>query len=189
MSNAPAHSRRVDAFERLIEPLLAPAYRTALQFARNAADAEELVQDASVQAFRAFGSFREGTYFRAWFFRILTNLAIHRYRQKQRRPDSVSLDSATDSGLWDLANRDGTADPATEVFAKFDRERVCQALDALPEEFGTVCTLYLMEEFSYEEIAEILEVPIGTVRSRLHRGRKILQRSLLSLAQEQGWVE
>lgn len=188
MSEAPPQASTVHAFERLIEPLMAPAYRTALQFARNAADAEELVQDATVQAYRAFGSFREGTYFRAWFFKILTNLAIHRYRQKKRRPDSVSLDSAADTGLWEMA-RDEGAGPESQVFTKFDRERVSDALDALPDEFQTVCTLYLMEEFSYEEISEILGVPIGTVRSRLHRGRKLLQISLIGLAQEQGLLQ
>lgn len=187
MPEVPTQPYPLERFERLVEPLMAPAYRTAYQFARNAADAEELVQDATVQAYRAFGSFREGTYFRAWFFKILTNLAIHRYRQKQRRPDSVSLDSAADTGLWELA-KDKDAGPEEQVFSKFDRERVSDALDALPDEFQTVCTLYLMEEFSYEEIAEILEVPIGTVRSRLHRGRKLLQAALAGLAIERGWT-
>lgn len=189
MPDAPSRAHSVDEFERLLEPVVGPAYGTAHQFMRNSADAEELVQDAAVQAFKAFESFHLGTNFRAWFFRILTNLAIHRYRQKQRRPDAVPLEDVSDLFLFEQARKNSaTTDPAALVIGRLDQELVSQALEALPEEFRVACTLYFMDEFAYQEIAQITDVPVGTVRSRLHRGRKLLQQSLWHVAQEYGVV-
>ena len=185
------HSRdTTSSFERQLTPLLGPAYGTALHMTRHKDDAEDLVQEAAVRAFRSFHTFQEGTNFKAWFFKILTNLYLNQYRQRQREPDTVSLDEAPDLFLYSHTVSEGlhsrSADPATLVLGKIDTEYVAAAIAALPEEFRAVCALYFMEEFSYQEIATILECPVGTVRSRLHRGRKALQRELWHVAQELG---
>jgi RNA polymerase sigma-70 factor, ECF subfamily len=177
-------------FEQLLTPLLGAAYGTALHMTRNRDDAEDLVQEAAVRAFRSFHTFQEGTNFKAWLFRIITNLYLNKYRQKQREPEMVNLDDAPPLQLYSRTCEEGlqrrSADPATLVLRKIDTEQVAAAIGALPEEFRTVCALYFMEEFAYQEIAEMLDCPIGTVRSRLHRGRKALQRELWHIAQEQG---
>jgi RNA polymerase sigma-70 factor (ECF subfamily) len=156
---------------------------------RHKDDAEDLVQEAVVRAFRSFHTFEEGTNFKAWFFRILTNLYLNKYRQKQRQPEIVDLEDAPDLYLYSQTRREGwnsqTEDPAGLVMRKLDTEQVAAAIDALPEEYRTVCALYFMEEFAYQEIAEMLDCPIGTVRSRLHRGRKLLQRALWHLVEDQ----
>jgi RNA polymerase sigma-70 factor, ECF subfamily len=184
---APSTARRVEA---LLAPILGPAYGTALHMTRNREDAEDLVQEAAVQAFRAFGTFEEGTNFKAWFFRILTNLFLNKYRQKQREPQLVEFEDAPELYLYTQTRQSGLhawcADPAALVIRKMDAEHVADAIAALPEEFRTVCALYFMQEFSYQEIAEVLDCPVGTVRSRLHRGRRALQRTLWQVAQEQG---
>jgi RNA polymerase sigma-70 factor (ECF subfamily) len=179
-----------ETVERLLAPILGPAYGTALHMTRNREDAEDLVQEAAVQAFRAFHTFQEGTNFKAWFFRILTNLFLYKYRQKQREPQIVEFEDAPDLYLYAETRQAGlhdwSADPAALVLRKMDAEQVAAAIASLPEEFRTVCALYFMQEFTYQEIAEILVCPVGTVRSRLHRGRKALQRALWQIAQEQG---
>jgi RNA polymerase sigma-70 factor (ECF subfamily) len=176
--------------ERLLAPILGPAYGTALHMTRNREDAEDLVQEAAVQAFRSFGTFQEGTNFKAWFFRILTNLFLNKYRQKQREPQIVEFEDAPELYLYAQTRQAGlhawSADPAALVMRKMDAENVASAIAALPEEFRTVCALYFMQEFSYQEIAAILDCPVGTVRSRLHRGRRALQRALWHVAQERG---
>jgi RNA polymerase sigma-70 factor, ECF subfamily len=186
--NGPGRSA-ARSFERQFAPLLGPAYGTALHMTRHKDDAEDLVQEAVVRAFRSFHTFEEGTNFKAWFFRILTNLYLNKYRQKQRQPEIVDLEDAPDLYLYSQTRREGwnsqTEDPAGQVMRKLDTEQVAAAIDALPEEYRTVCALYFMEEFAYQEIAEILDCPIGTVRSRLHRGRKLLQRALWHLVEEQ----
>jgi RNA polymerase sigma-70 factor, ECF subfamily len=179
-------------FEQLLAPILGAAYGTALHMTRHKDDAEDLVQEAAVRAFRSFHTFELGTNFKAWFFRILTNLYLNKYRQKQHEPELVNLDDAPDLYLYSHTVASGlharSTDPAALVLRQLDTEQVAAAIRALPEEFRTVCALYFMEEFAYQEIAEILDCPIGTVRSRLHRGRRALQRELWHLAQEQGIV-
>jgi RNA polymerase sigma-70 factor (ECF subfamily) len=179
-------------FEQLLAPILRAAYGTALHMTRHKDDAEDLVQEAAVRAFRSFHTFELGTNFKAWFFRILTNLYLNKYRQKQREPEMVNLEDAPDLFLYAHTIAEGlqarSTDPAALVLRQLDTEQVAAAIGALPEEFRTVCTLYFMEEFAYQEIAEILDCPIGTVRSRLHRGRRALQRELWQLAQEQGII-
>ena len=176
--------------EEYLAPILGPAYGTAFHLTRNRDDAEDLVQEAAVQAFRFFHTFQEGTNFRAWFFRILTNLFLNKYRQKQREPQVVEFEDAPDLYLYAETRQAGlhsrSADPAALVLRKMEVEHVAAAIAALPEEFRTVSALYFMQEFSYQEIAEILDCPVGTVRSRLHRGRKALQRALWQIAQEHG---
>jgi RNA polymerase sigma-70 factor (ECF subfamily) len=190
MSEAASTERTRRTFEALITPVLAPAYGTALHMTRNRDDAEDLVQEATVRAFRSFHTFQEGTNFKAWFFRILTNLYLNKYRQKQREPEMIHFEDAPDLYLYSHTLNAGlhslSADPAALLMRKLTTEHVTAAIEALPEEFRTVCALYFMQEFSYQEIAEVLDCPLGTVRSRLHRGRKALQRELWHIAQEQG---
>jgi RNA polymerase sigma-70 factor (ECF subfamily) len=182
-------------FESYLTPVLTAAYGTALHMTRNGDDAEDLVQEAALHAFRAFDSFQEGTNFKAWFFRILTNLFINAYRRRQREPGTETLPDLEDApALYlfkqtrDLGIHAWNADPAALVLDRFETEQVCRAIAALPEEYRVVSALYFMEEFSYQEIAEMVGCPVGTVRSRLHRGRRMLQKALWHLAEQQGIV-
>lgn len=183
---------RHSAFEALLRPLLDPAYALAFSMSRNAADAEDLVQEAALRAFRAFDTFQRGTNFRAWFYRILTNCSYMRHRTAQRRPSTVGLDDAGDiylyrqtraAQLYDHAN-----DPASALISRMSVERVSEAISMLPDEYRTVASLYFLEDYSYQEIADLLDCPMGTVRSRLHRGRRMLQKALWSIAEEEGIV-
>jgi RNA polymerase sigma-70 factor (ECF subfamily) len=182
-------------FESYLTPILPAAYGTALHMTRNGSDAEDLVQEAALQAFRGFDSFQEGTNFKAWFFRILTNLFINAYRKRQREPGIDSLPDLEDAPalyLFKQTREIGihawNSDPAALVLERFEAAQVCRAIAALPEEYRVVSALYFMEEFSYQEIAEIVGCPVGTVRSRLHRGRRMLQKVLWHIAEQQGIV-
>jgi RNA polymerase sigma-70 factor, ECF subfamily len=190
LSQVESVGARARSFEQQLTPLLDAAYGAALHMTRHKDDAEDLVQEAVVRAFRFFHTFEEGTNFKAWFFRILTNLYLNKYRQKQRQPETVDLEDAPDLYLYSHTLSEGlharSADPARLVLSKIDTESVAAAIAGLPEEYRTVCALYFMEEFAYQEIAEIVDCPIGTVRSRLHRGRKALQRALWQMAQDHG---
>lgn len=180
------------AFEAELQPVLDKAYAVAYRLAGNRDDAQDLVQDAAIQAFRAFGSYQRGTNFKAWFTRILVNRFLNVKRAEQRRPQTVSIDEAEDFFLFQQAkNRkmlSRGSDPAAALTAKIDRELIAQALMELPPEFRAVATLYLIEDCTYEEIAQTLDVPIGTVRSRLHRGRKLLQKALWEIARERNVI-
>jgi RNA polymerase sigma-70 factor (ECF subfamily) len=179
-------------FDALLLAVLTPAYGYALRLTRHRADAEDLVQEASLLACGASHSFEAGTNFKAWFFRILVRCFYARHRTAQRRPQTVELDDTPDIYLYGNSIRSGLPssgeDPASLLLDRLGTERVVEAISQLPTEYGVVCTLYFMEDFAYHEIAEVLDVPVGTVRSRLHRGRKMLQKALWSLAQEAGVV-
>ncbi len=182
-------------FESYLTPILTAAYGTALHLTRNRDDAEDLVQEAALQAFRAFDSFQEGTNFKAWFFRILTNLFINAYRKRQRTPQTHTLSDPEDAPALYLFKRTQeigiharTPDPAALVLERVEAEQVHQAIAMLPEDYRVVSILYFMEELSYQEIAEIVGCPVGTVRSRLHRGRRMLQKALWYIAEQQGIV-
>jgi RNA polymerase sigma-70 factor, ECF subfamily len=182
-------------FESSLTPILTAVYGTALHMTRNRDDAEDLVQEAALQAFRAFESFQEGTNFKAWFFRILTNLFINAYRKRQRGPEIdrlADLENAPALYLFKQTREMGmhawTPDPAALVIEKVEAEEVSRAIAALPEDYRIVSALYFMEEFSYQEIAEIVGCPVGTVRSRLHRGRRMLQKALWHIAEQQGII-
>lgn len=182
-------------FESYLTPMLTAVYGTALHMTRNDADAEDLVQEAALQAFRAFDSFQEGTNFKAWFFRILTNLFINTYRKRQREPEIDTLSEREDApALYlfkqtrDMGIHSWSSDPAALVIDKVEAEQVSRAIAALPEDYRVVSALYFMEEFSYQEIAEIVGCPVGTVRSRLHRGRRMLQKALWHVTEQQGMV-
>lgn len=186
-SPSPDDTRR---FEAHLVPILDAAYGTALRLTRNTHDAEDLVQEAAFLAFRAFHQFTEGTRFKAWYFRILTNLFFQKYRAKKREPDVVELEEVASLYLFDRCHEAAWAarepDPAAFVMSKMTTEQVAAAIDGLPEDFRVVATLYFMEDFKYQEIADMLDCPLGTVRSRLHRGRRMLQKALWSLAESPG---
>lgn len=182
----------VDRFEGHLAPVLRLAYGTALNMTRNRDDAEDLVQEAMLRAFRAFNTFQEGTRFQAWFLRILTNLFRQKYRERRRQPETISIDDAPDGYLYTQALRAGarsrSSDPAVLFLRKVDEEHIVSALGSIPEEYRLVSTLYFLGDLSYQEIAAIVGCPVGTVRSRLHRGRKLLQKSLWDIAQERNLV-
>jgi len=180
-----------ERFERDVLPLLPNLYGAALRMTRNPQDAEDLVQETYLRAYRGFEGFREGTNLRAWMYRILTNTFINSYRKKQREPVTVSV-SDEDTPDWYLYDRIGSsvAEPSaeSEVLEQIPDEDVQRALEDLPEVFRMAVLLADVEGFSYKEIAEIVDIPIGTVMSRLHRGRKALQRALWETVRERGLV-
>ena len=157
-------------------------YRMALRLTGNAPDAEDLVQETYLRAFRSLHQFRPGTNLRAWLFRILMNSFINEYRRQSRRPANTSLEDLDEFSLYhQMLESDfqpSVAQPEQEVLARLSEESVLEALDELPVEFRQVVLLADVEGFSYKEIAEVLRIPIGTVMSRLHRGRRRLQRLL-----------
>jgi RNA polymerase sigma-70 factor (ECF subfamily) len=168
-------------------------YSAALRMTHNPADAEDLVQETYLRAYRGFGGFEAGTNLRAWLYRILTNTYINSYRAKQRRPDERQLDEVEDFYLY---RRIGAVEEAMaarsaedELMDLFTDDEVKAALDSLPEQFRLAVYLADVESFSYKEIAEILDIPIGTVMSRLHRGRKAMQKELYEFAVQRGLAE
>jgi len=163
-------------------------YSAALRMTRNPADAEDVVQETFLKAFRAYASFTEGTNLKAWLYRILTNTYINRYRKAQRRPSEVELGELQDLYLFRrLGEQSGASESAeSEVLEQFVDADVIQALESLPDNFRIPVLMADVEGFAYKEIAEMLDIPIGTVMSRLHRGRKALQKKLWHLAEERG---
>lgn len=169
-------------------PLMGGLYSAALRMTRNAADAEDLVQETYLKAFRAYDRFEVGTNLKAWMYRILTNTYINAYRKKQRRPDESDIDDVEDLYLY---RRIGGAQGAVlgrsaedELMDLFGEDEIKVALEDLPDHYRMPIILADVEGFAYKEIAEILDVPIGTVMSRLHRGRKQLQKRLHGFAEE-----
>lgn len=165
-------------------------FSAAMRMTRNRADAEDLVQETYLKGFRSFHTFTEGTNLRAWLFRILTNTYINRYRAKQRRPDETDLADVEDLYLY---HRLGTLDDASRGRSAEDSlmeiladDEVKAALEGLPDNFRLPVVLADVEGFSYKEIAEMLEIPIGTVMSRLHRGRKAMHKALYEYARVRG---
>ena len=178
-----------ERFERDVLPLLPNLYSAALRLTRNPTDAEDLVQEAYLRAYRGFAGFQEGTNLRAWMYRILTNTFINSYRKKQRQPQTVSDEDIEDWYLYDrLGESAAEASAEASVLERIPDEDVQRALEALPEQFRMAVWLADVEGFSYKEIAEILDIPIGTVMSRLHRGRKSLQKALWETVRERGLV-
>ena len=163
-------------------------YSAALRMTRNPSDAEDLVQDTYVRAYRGFATFSEGTNLRAWLFRILTNTFINTYRAKQRRPQETELADVEDLYLYRrISGVDAAAQSAEDtLFDLFTDDEVKKALEGLPEAVRLPVLLADVEQFSYKEIAEMLEIPIGTVMSRLHRGRKAMHKALTDYATERG---
>jgi RNA polymerase sigma-70 factor (ECF subfamily) len=165
-------------------------YSAAMRMTRNPADAEDLVQETFLKAYRAYHTFTEGTNLKAWLYRILTNTYINRYRKLSRRPKEVDLGEVEDLYLYRKVSTAGTREASRsaeeEVLSGFVDSDVKQAIEALPENFRLPVLLADVEGFSYKEISDIMDVPIGTVMSRLHRGRKALQKALWEFASERG---
>ncbi|NNN19703.1 MAG: sigma-70 family RNA polymerase sigma factor [Acidimicrobiaceae bacterium] len=165
-------------------------YGAALRMTRNRADAEDLIQETYLKAYRGFGTFQEGTNLKAWLYRILTNAFINSYRAKQRRPDESGMDDIEDLYLYKRISslEGGTTGKSAEeeVLEKFTDTDVKDAIESLPEQFRIAVLLSDVEGFSYKEISDIVGVPLGTVMSRLHRGRKALQKALVEVGMRKG---
>ena len=186
----PGEGRPPDAFEQQALSYLDALYRTALRMTKDPDEASDLVQETYIRALRFRHQFQPGTNLKAWLFRILTNTFINMYRRKAARPQFTDVDGLDEYVLYNRMNelRSPTSgsDPEREVLDNVMDSEVKQALDDLPEHFRTAVLLADIEGFSYKEIADILHIPIGTVMSRLHRGRRFLQRRLFDYAKTRG---
>ncbi|MEX2324712.1 MAG: sigma-70 family RNA polymerase sigma factor [Nitriliruptoraceae bacterium] len=178
--------QRRDVFAREALPYLDRLYSTALRYTRNPTDAEDLVQEAMAKAYRSFHQYEPGTNLKAWLYRVLHTTYISMYRKAQRRPQETLQDEIDDYSLYDDLMRAGSNSSEHEVLAMFTADEVKQALADLPETFRMAVYLADVEGFSYQEIADIMESPIGTVMSRLHRGRRTLQKALSDYARSRG---
>jgi RNA polymerase sigma-70 factor (ECF subfamily) len=167
-------------------------YTAALRMTRNPADAEDLVQETYLKAYRAFHTFQQGTNLKAWLYRILTNTFINAYRSKKRKPEQTDIEDVEDLYLYRrLGGLEAVAagrSAEEEVLDHITDSDVKAALESLPENFRMAVLLADVEGFAYKEIAEILDIPIGTVMSRLHRGRRALQKALFEFGMERGLV-
>ena len=188
------HSTR-DRFEAHLTPLLSQAFGLAFRLTNGRDDAEDLLQDAALRAFNSFHQFQPDTNFKAWFLRVLVTTFLNAKRKHLASPQIAPLDEGEeidDQYIWKHATQSGAmsrkTDPAQLLMQRVESEEVAAALAALPEEFRVVALLSFLEQRSYEEIAEIVDCPVGTVRSRLHRSRKLLQKALWQLALEKGIV-
>ncbi|MBU0985152.1 MAG: sigma-70 family RNA polymerase sigma factor [candidate division Zixibacteria bacterium] len=178
------------AFDKEALPHMDALYRTALRMTKNSQDAEDLVQEAFVKAYRFWDKFESGSNCRAWLFKIMTNIFINDYRSKSRTPVSVNVDDIDDNFLYgQLADLGPGDNPERQLFAKVFDDDVKKAIEELPDDFRMVVVLSFLEGFSYQEIADIADLQLGTVKSRLHRGRKLLQKQLYDYAIKNGYIK
>lgn len=174
-------------FETHLNPHLDGAYRIAFNLAGNGDDASDLLQESALRAFRSFHTFQEGTNFRAWFYRIITNLFLE-WARKRQREHLINEDVNVYLNTYFQNDSSHSSSPVADVMENMDIKHVHEAIHALPEEYRVVATLYFIDDLSYQEIAHIVDCPVGTVRSRLHRGRRQLKRALRPLAEQQGII-
>ncbi len=171
-------------------PFVDSLYNTAFRMTRNAEDAEDLVQESYLKAYKYYDKFQEGTNFKAWLFKILKNTFINSYRRRQARPpqsDFAQIEDSFEAQVSDEVKR-RIKSPEDELLEDVLDEDVQRALDDLPTDYRMAVVLADLEGFSYKEIAEILELPVGTVMSRLYRGRKLLEASMLRYARDHGYL-
>lgn len=191
MATMPETELATDLKARFTEeamPLLDQLYGGALRMTRNPQDAEDLVQETYLKAYNAFDSFKPGTNLKAWLYRIMTNTYINNYRKMKRRPLETSAEDVTDSQLYTSSSHDSTGLESAEVEAlkMMPNSRISDALNSLNEDYRMVVYYADVVGLAYKEIAEVMEIPLGTVMSRLHRGRKQLREMLKDVAHEQG---
>jgi RNA polymerase sigma-70 factor (ECF subfamily) len=179
-----------EGFEEEALPHMDALYRTALRMTKNENDAEDLVQEAYTKAYRFWDKFERGSNCRAWLFKIMTNIFINDYRSKSRAPTAVNVDDIDDNYLYKhITGGYREENPEHALFAMIFDDDVKKAIEELPDDFRLVVVLSFLEGFSYQEIAEIADLQLGTVKSRLHRGRKLLQKQLLDYAIRNGYIK
>jgi RNA polymerase sigma-70 factor (ECF subfamily) len=177
-------------FEETAMPFVDSLYNTAYRMTRNAEDAQDLVQETYFKAYRYYDKFAEGTNLKAWLFKILKNTFINNYRKKQKQPyqtDFADIEESLESRVQDDAHR-SLSRPDEILLENVLDEHVQKAMDGLPEDYRMAVVLADLEGFSYKEVAEVLEVPVGTVMSRLYRGRKLLEEAMLRYARDHGYL-
>ena len=187
MSNK--HSIKQQAFNDEIIPHLESLYNFALKLTADPSDSEDLVQDTIVKAYRFFDSYEKGTNAKAWLFRILKNSFINNYRKNAKKPQEIDYDEVSSFYESIRAERTDTTDLEHLIFRDLMDDHFSKALAKLPEDFRTVVLLCDVDGFTYEEISNMLDVPIGTIRSRLHRGRNLLKTELYEYAKKRGYTD
>ena len=187
-TDSAASQELAERFEDEALPLLNQLYGGALRMTRNPQDAEDLVQETYLKAYKAFHSFKKGTNLKAWLYRIMTNTYINSYRKKQRQPVQQLTEEITDYQLYTTSSHDSTGLESAEVLAleNLPNSDIVDALNQLSDDYRLVVYLADVEGLAYKEIAEAMGTPLGTVMSRLHRGRKQLRGLLKEVAREQG---
>ncbi len=190
MKSENAQQQREAEFEQAAMPYIDALYNTAYRMTRNAQDAEDLVQETYLKAYRAFDRFEAGTNLKAWLFKILKNSFINEYRRRQHVPpqsDFADIEESFENQVSEEASG-RMPSPEQDLLEKVLDEDVQRAIDELPEDYRMVVLLADLEGFSYKEISDILEIPVGTVMSRLYRGRRLLERVMLQYAREHGYL-
>ncbi|REJ74651.1 MAG: RNA polymerase subunit sigma-24 [Acidobacteria bacterium] len=178
-------------FEAAAMPFLDSLYSTAFRMTRNSEDAEDLVQETYFKAYKYYDKFQEGTNFKAWLFKILKNTFINRYRKKQNEPaqsDFGDIEGVFEFRMNDDFGKHAPRSPEDDMLEQVLDGEIQQALDSLPEDYRMVVVLADLEDFAYKEIASILDIPVGTVMSRLYRGRRLLESAMLNYARERGYL-